>query len=550
MPKALIVEDERMTRETLRSLVPWSHLGVDVVETARDGVDALEKVERGMPDLVVCDVRMPRMGGLEFARILRERNPHCGIIFLSGYSEKEYLKAAIRLHAADYLDKPLNLQEVSAAVERNVRAIRERASTSAEAERARKVLSDLEPLLRESFAAELVRPGADLSALLARHDPRAAAPFLAGPLRAAVAEIEAATGRGPPPETELREAIRAVNERPLPPDPSPRTPLPGSILERGRPGRAGFLAAWPAGPDRVGILAAGAATADPQAFERALDGLAPALERLPGEARIRFGVGPAVSAPEEAGASFAGAVAALEARFYAPAERFLHPPAARSASAPFQLDEGFPADLGAALAAGDLERAAALLRGLEVRARALADPDADGVREAYRRALAQVLQEAPGWEPAEVRMEQERIREAVRAQRTLEGLAALAESTLRRCFAPGTSADAADRRIARIKGYIRAHHADPDLLVETIAAHAGLSESYLCTVFKQACKTTVKDHLTQVRIEKAKELLRGTQDKLQAVALQVGFRDANYFSTVFKREVGITPREYRERSQR
>lgn len=114
-----------MTRETLRNLVPWSRLGVDEVETARDGVDALEKVERRMPDLVVCDIRMPRMGGLEFARIVRERNPHCGIIFLSGYSEKEYLKAAIRLHAADYLDKPINLQEVSAAVERNVRAIRD-----------------------------------------------------------------------------------------------------------------------------------------------------------------------------------------------------------------------------------------------------------------------------------------------------------------------------------------------------------------------------------------------------------------------------------------
>ena len=98
-------------------------------------------------------------------------------------------------------------------------------------------------------------------------------------------------------------------------------------------------------------------------------------------------------------------------------------------------------------------------------------------------------------------------------------------------------------------GVDRAHHADPDLLDETIAAAAGLSESYLCTLFKQACGITVKDFVTELRIDRAKQLLRSTTDKLQAVALQAGFRDANNFSTVFKREAGVTPSEYRERSR-
>lgn len=529
MPRALIVEDERMTRETLRNLVPWSRLGVDEVETARDGVDALEKVARRMPDLVVCDVRMPRMGGLEFARIVRERNPACGIIFLSGYSEKEYLKAAIRLHAADYLDKPVNLQEVSAAVERNVRAIRDRASSSAEAERARKVLFDLEPLLREALAAELVRPGADLDVIRTRHEPGVVGPFLAGPLRAAVVELEAAAGRELPAEARFREAVRGVNEAPR---------------------AVGALAAWQAGPGRMGLLAAGPELVSrEEGFDGELEGLLPGLGRALGEVQLRFGVGPALPA-DQAPASWARALAALGAQFYAPAQRILRPRSGGADAASFHLDEAFPSQLRGLLWTGDLDGAAAALRGLEARGRAAADPDTAAVREAYRRALCVLLEQAPGWEPAEVRIEQERMQDAVRAARSLDALAALAEATLKRCFAPGSGGAAAERRIARIKDYIRAHHADPDLLVETIAADAGLSESYLCTVFKQGCGITVKDHLTQVRIERAKELLRDTRDKLQAIALQVGFRDANYFSTVFKREVGITPREYRERSQR
>lgn len=518
-----------MTRETLRNLVPWSRLGVDEVETARDGLDALEKVERRMPDLVVCDIRMPRMGGLEFARIVRDRNPHCGIIFLSGYSEKAYLKEAIRLQAADYLDKPVNLEEVSAAVERNVRAIRDRASVSAEAEHARKVLTDLEPLLREALAEDLVRPGADLEAIRSRHEPRVLAPFLPGPLRAVAVEVEPAGGREAPAEARLKEAVRSLNEAPR---------------------AAAALAAWPAGNERIGLLVAGDEVSSREGFERALEALIPALERALGQVRLRFGLGPAAPSAQGAAGSWAGALAALGGQFYAPEERFLHAPAGRASAAPFRLEEPLLAEFKAHLSAGELDVVAAALRGLEARARAADDPDTAGVREAYQRVLCLVLQEAPGWEPAEVRIEQERIQDAVRAQRSLDGLAALAEATLRRCLAPGSGGAAAERRIARIKEYIRAHHADPDLLVETIAADAGLSESYLCTVFKQACGVTVKDHLTQVRIERAKELLREGRDKLQSVALRVGFRDANYFSTVFKREVGITPREYRERSQR
>jgi two-component system response regulator YesN len=187
---------------------------------------------------------------------------------------------------------------------------------------------------------------------------------------------------------------------------------------------------------------------------------------------------------------------------------------------------------------------------VEEAARRCCDAEVAHVRDAYLEIALLVLEKAPGWEPGEVRLEREAARMEVQALGSLRALGAFAEAQLARCLAPAASGAPVARRIAQVKEHIRANHQDPDLTVERIAANAGLSESYLCTVFKQACALTVKDYLLRVRLERAKELLRHGNEKLQAVAWDVGFRDANYFSTVFKREVGITPREYRERARR
>jgi two-component system response regulator YesN len=279
--KVLIVEDERMARETLRDFVPWRELGIEGVETAENGAEALEKISHCMPDLLLCDIRMPRIDGLELANIVRERNQECGIIFLSGYSDKDYLKTAIRVRAADYIEKPINIGEISAAVERILRVMRDRADSTAESE-----------------------------------------------------------------------------------------------------------------------LAGGSS-------------------------------------------------------------------------------------------------------GTKV--------DAESLRSR---------------------------------------LATIADTYLGQGSASDPSHTSADRRIGQVKDFIRSHYDVPDLSVAMVAAHVGLSESYLCTFYRQACGVTVKDFVTQVRVSRAKDLLRTTFDKLQTIALLVGYRDANYFSTVFKREVGMTPGEYRERSRR
>lgn len=112
----LIVDDEAMPRTVLQKHIPWKDLSVTDVYLAADGEEAIEQARRFCPEIIISDIRMPRLNGLEMAAAIREFLPACQFIFLSGYADKEYLKSAIRLRAASYVEKPLDLDEITAAV--------------------------------------------------------------------------------------------------------------------------------------------------------------------------------------------------------------------------------------------------------------------------------------------------------------------------------------------------------------------------------------------------------------------------------------------------
>ncbi len=112
----LIADDEAMPRTVLQKYIPWEELSVTSVYLATDGEEALEQARRVRPQIIISDIKMPHLSGLEMAAAVREFLPECQFVFLSGYSDKEYLKGAIRLKAANYVEKPLNLEEITAAL--------------------------------------------------------------------------------------------------------------------------------------------------------------------------------------------------------------------------------------------------------------------------------------------------------------------------------------------------------------------------------------------------------------------------------------------------
>ncbi len=124
MLKVLIVDDEAVVRRGIVLGVDWGALGCAVVGEAANGEEGLAAAERYSPNLIITDVRMPRMDGIEMMKELRERGSKAHVIVLTAYDEFDYARSALRYGASDYLLKPFRDQELIAAIER-VRALDE-----------------------------------------------------------------------------------------------------------------------------------------------------------------------------------------------------------------------------------------------------------------------------------------------------------------------------------------------------------------------------------------------------------------------------------------
>jgi two-component system response regulator YesN len=107
MYKLLLVDDETATREGILKNIDWQEIGIGEVRDAKSGVQALNIAREFIPDILLTDIKMPKMNGITLSHHVREINPDCSILIMSGYSETDYLKSAIRLSAINFVDKPI-----------------------------------------------------------------------------------------------------------------------------------------------------------------------------------------------------------------------------------------------------------------------------------------------------------------------------------------------------------------------------------------------------------------------------------------------------------
>ncbi len=118
MTSVLIVDDEKYVRMGIKSETDWALIGCEVVGEASNGVEAMEVAEKVRPDLVISDIRMPKMDGIELAEKLIEKYPNVKVIFLTAYNEFEYARQAVRIGVSDYLLKPFQDGELEGSVQR------------------------------------------------------------------------------------------------------------------------------------------------------------------------------------------------------------------------------------------------------------------------------------------------------------------------------------------------------------------------------------------------------------------------------------------------
>ena len=126
--KILIVDDEFQIRSGLQQGIDWKQLGIREVLVADNGISALQLFKQYHPEIIITDIRMPRMDGLALIKAVRQLSAECKIIILSGYSEFEYVRKAMQYGVIDYELKPVNIKHLLHLVEQTIETIVREAS--------------------------------------------------------------------------------------------------------------------------------------------------------------------------------------------------------------------------------------------------------------------------------------------------------------------------------------------------------------------------------------------------------------------------------------
>ena len=413
--KVFLADDEIVVREGIRESFPWDETPYTLVGEAPDGEMALPIIRDTNPDIVITDIRMPFMDGLELCRILRVQMPWIGIIVLSGYDEFEYARQCIQLGVREYLLKPINsdnlkevLDKVSAQIIAERKTLEHAANLRARMESDDKFLK--EKLIGLLFNDESTEDDAgNVLKQLSSMGCNIEAPFYS--------VIDAAFS---PVRTGQEAAFDLASNG-------------GGIV---------FATASRTGT-RLLVLGNTVEEAEERAYAFA-SSLVRELERLECT-EIRVGIGDIVDSPEKILNSF---------------------------------------------------KAARHIRHLIVERK---DENAIilGVREMG--------------EVDEGKKESSVISDA--------------------------------------KLYMLENFSNPSLMLQDVAREVNMSNSRFSTVFSQQSGQTFTEYLIHIRLNKAKELLRTTDIKNTQIASEVGYNDSHYFSYIFKKNIGITPTEYRTQYQ-
>ncbi|MWC29588.1 response regulator [Paenibacillus sp. MMS18-CY102] len=180
MLQLLLVDDERSVVETLAETIPWPQCGIGTVHEALSGMKALEILENNPIDIVITDIRMPGMSGIELITAIHDRWPHVKSILLSGYADFEYAKQAIEQQSFDYLLKPVSDEDLISSVTRVSNQIHEKWEEVASFRKAQYAFNEHLPLLRSNTLNELLRGKSYAEADLADKMKLLNLPFSAG----------------------------------------------------------------------------------------------------------------------------------------------------------------------------------------------------------------------------------------------------------------------------------------------------------------------------------------------------------------------------------
>lgn len=159
MYRVFLVDDRVDVVEGIMALVPWESLGCVAVGSATNGRDAYERIDAKQPDIIITDIKMPVMDGLQLIELCKEQKQQIRFIVLSGYDDFAFAQKAVRLGVDEYILKPAGVEEISETLKRIVESLDEEREKDASVRSLRRQLNQSLPLLRDEYFRFLVSAG-------------------------------------------------------------------------------------------------------------------------------------------------------------------------------------------------------------------------------------------------------------------------------------------------------------------------------------------------------------------------------------------------------
>lgn len=534
--KVFLVEDEVIIRSGVKKSINWEQEGYEFVGEASDGELAYPMILKEKPDILITDIRMPFMDGLELSRLVKKELPDIKILILSGYDEFEYAKKAIKIGVTEYLLKPISaakLTEVLNAVAETIRQENEEknlletyfAEMRENTERDKMRLFE-KLLMGDLSMGEILEAGE-------RFGMNLGASCYKIVLFKILANLENHVY-----VEQMVDACSSVEQA--------ASMMEGVyVFQRGVEGWAFLLTAQ-----------------DEKSMEESAKILYQNLKQaMKNYTQLEYfgGIGSTVPRIRSLKQSFREADRAFAARFVEEANQII----SQKEFEKSQMEEGLKMQGVVQIGKSREMLQKFLSNGTREEVKAFSDAYISRIEEENIRStmvrqyvvidVCIVILSFCERISSANRL-QEEAEELQKMMQKIHSLSEIKKYVVRLLNEAIELRDAESGRrysdlIAAAKKEIENHYMTEEISLNTVAISVGMSPSYFSSIFSKEAGKTFVEYLTEVRIEKAKEFLMCSSMKTSEIGYEVGYKDPHYFSYIFKKVQGCSPKEYRARGK-
>lgn len=522
----LLVDDEEEVIHVIMRKINWEGLGFSVAGHANNGAKALEMVEEFQPDVVMTDIRMPFMDGMELSRRIKAEYPATKILFFTGFDEFEYAKGAVQLEVEEYILKPVNSVELTNVLTKLKIKLDREISEKRNVEILQKYYMDSLPLLQANFYTSLIEGSIQeeqLSGYLSDYQLSFSGPFFC------CLVIHTSSSQVPADMNPLLLATsvhRQAKER---------------LAEKWRAKCFSYLGNTVMIPQLRTENEVPELTDDCDRFCKYARSIIGAV--------VTVGIGPVCDSILALSQSFTGAREAVSYRVIYGAARAINIQEVVPGEPvqPGLAKDAEMSDLFKMIRFGSekevVQAADRYLKHTFVPNKSLQQHHVDTmelVSTLYRFALNNDISAVDfsqdfrkfyssifDLEPAEFR------KWLIDCSLSFREKLIDSRNNSTRSF------------VKKAEEYVFHNYGDEDLSLDRVCEVLGVSNSYFSSVFKKETGNSFIRYLTDYRMERASQQLIGTNEKSYIIAKNVGYTDPNYFSYVFKRKFGVSPSKYR-----